>query len=131
MSGDSTPLRISLTYNGQGNIMPCFQCQKTAKNTGCTVRRVYSKSEKTVYLHDLLIYVCRGISVYREMLKANATRDNDAGRFICEDLFTIIANVTCDDEVIIDRIRKVLKMRDAVKENVRAALSGALPDCAS
>ena len=41
--------------------MFCFQCQETAKNTGCTVKGVCGKPEETADLQDLLIYVCKGI----------------------------------------------------------------------
>ena len=85
--------------------MFCFQCQETAKNTGCTVRGVCGKPEETADLQDLLIYACKGISVYGEMLKEKGTVDNAAGRFICEALFTTITNATWDDDVIIGRIR--------------------------
>ena len=44
--------------------MFCFQCQETARNTGCTVKGVCGKPEETADLQDLLIYVCKGISVY-------------------------------------------------------------------
>ena len=36
-----------------------------------------------------------------------------------------------DDDVIIDRIKHALKVRDAVKEKLGADISGALPDCAT
>jgi len=111
--------------------MFCFQCQETAKNTGCTVKGVCGKPEKTADLQDLLIYVCKGISVYGEKLKEKGTVDNDAGRFICEALFTTITNVAWDDDVIIDRIKQALEVRDAVKEKLGADIPGALPDCAA
>lgn len=109
--------------------MFCFQCQETAKNTGCTVKGVCGKPEETADLQDLLIYVCKGISVYAEKLKEKGTVDKTAGRFICEALFTTITNVAWNDDVIIDRIKQALKVRDAVKEKVDADLFGALPDC--
>jgi len=68
--------------------MFCFQCQETAKNRGCTVKGVCGKPEETADLQDLLIYVCKGISVYGEKLKEKGTVDKDAGRFICQALFT-------------------------------------------
>ncbi len=111
--------------------MFCFQCQETAKNTGCTVKGVCGKPEETADLQDLLIYVCKGISVYGEKLKEKGTVDRDAGRFLCEALFTTITNVAWDDDVIIHRIREALKVRDAVKEKLGADISGALPDCAT
>ncbi len=111
--------------------MFCFQCQETAKNTGCTIKGVCGKPEETSDLQDLLIDVCKGISVYGEELKQRGTVDKDAGRFICEALFTTITNVAWDDDVIIGRIRQALKIRDAVKKKLGADLPSALPDCAT
>ncbi len=111
--------------------MFCFQCQETAKNTGCTVRGVCGKPEETADLQDMLIYVCKGISIYGERLKEMGTVDKDAARFICKALFTTITNVAWDDDVIIGRIKEGFKVRDAVKEKVKAAMPGALPDCAT
>ncbi|MEE4600911.1 MAG: hydroxylamine reductase [Desulfobacteraceae bacterium] len=110
--------------------MFCFQCQETAKNQGCTVKGVCGKPEETADLQDLLIYVCKGISVYGEKLKEKGTVDKAAGRFICEALFTTITNVAWDDDVIADRIRQALDVRDAVKEKLGGDLPDALPDCA-
>ncbi len=111
--------------------MFCFQCQETAKNSGCTVKGVCGKPEETADLQDLLIYACKGISVYGEKLKEKGTVDKDAGRFICEALFTTITNAAWDDDVIIDRIKQALKVRDAVKKKLGSDLPGALPDCAT
>jgi len=110
--------------------MFCFQCQETAKNTGCTVKGVCGKPEETANLQDLLIYVCKGISVYGEKLKEKDGVDKAAARFICEALFTTITNVAWDNGVIVNRIKDALKVRDAVKEKVAADISGELPDCA-
>jgi len=111
--------------------MFCFQCQETAKNQGCTVKGVCGKPAETANLQDLLIYVCKGISVYGEKLKEKGTVDKKAARFVCEALFTTITNAAWDDDVIIDRIKAGLKVRDTVKEKVGAAMSGALLDCAA
>ena len=46
--------------------MFCFQCQETARNSGCTVRGVCGKSDETANLQDLLIYILKGISIYGE-----------------------------------------------------------------
>jgi len=111
--------------------MFCFQCQETAKNQGCTVKGVCGKPQETADLQDLLIYVCKGISVYGEKLKEQGTVDKNAARFVCKALFTTITNVAWDDDVIIERIREGLRIRDAMREKVGAAMSGALPDCAT
>ena len=111
--------------------MFCFQCQETAKNSGCRVKGMCGKPEETADLQDLLIYMCKGIAFYGEKLKEKGTVDKDAGRFICKALFTTITNVAWDDDVIIGRIKEALKVRDAVKEKLGTGISGALPDCAT
>jgi hydroxylamine reductase len=111
--------------------MFCFQCQETAKNQGCTVKGVCGKPEETADLQDLLIYVCKGVSVYGEKLKEKGTVDKNGARFVCKALFTTITNVAWDDDVIISRIKEGLKVRDAVKEKVGDDISSALPDCAT
>lgn len=119
--------------------MFCFQCQETAKNQGCTVKGVCGKPEETADLQDLLIWVTKGISVYGDKLKELGTVDREAGRFICKALFTTITNVAWDDDVIIDRIKQGLKVRENVKEKFLAAykekngeeFSGSLPECAT
>jgi len=111
--------------------MFCFQCQETAKNTGCTVKGVCGKPEVTANLQDLLIYICKGISIYGEKLKETGALDKNAARFICKALFTTITNVAWDDDVIIERIKEALKVRDAIREKVGAVITGSLPDCAT
>jgi hydroxylamine reductase len=104
--------------------MFCFQCQETARNAGCTVKGVCGKAEQTANLQDLLIYVCKGIAVY-------GTADGAAAHFVKKALFTTITNAAWDDEVILERIREGLKVREAVRQKAGKASSGALPDCAT
>jgi len=111
--------------------MFCFQCQETAKNTGCTVKGVCGKPEVTANLQDLLIYICKGIAIYGEKAKESGVLDKKAARFICKALFTTITNVAWGDDVIIERIREALKVRDEIREKAGAAIAGSLPDCAT
>ena len=107
--------------------MFCFQCQETVKNQGCTVRGVCGKPEETAALQDLLIYVCKGISVFAEK---SSPPNQAVGRFVCEALFATITNAAWDDGGITAKIEEALKIRDAVKTGVSSSLPGALPDCA-
>ncbi|ESP62917.1 Hydroxylamine reductase [Smithella sp. ME-1] len=107
--------------------MFCYQCQETIKNQGCTIKGFCGKPEVTANLQDLLIYVCKGISVYAEKLGAV---DKNVGRFVCESLFVTVTNVAWDDEVIIKKIEEALKVRDDVKIKTASGISGNLPDCA-
>lgn len=107
--------------------MFCYQCQETIKNQGCTIKGFCGKTEMTANIQDLLIYACKGISVYAEALN---TVDKKIGRFVCESLFVTITNVAWDDEVIIKKIEEALKVRDDVKAKAASSISGNLPDCA-
>ncbi len=87
--------------------MFCFQCQETARNTGCTVRGVCGKKEETALLQDLLIYVCKGIS-----MAAEHQYDQAAGRFVTRALFATITNANFDDDRLESLIREGLAVRD-------------------
>ena len=110
--------------------MFCFQCQETAKNQGCTVRGVCGKPEETADLLDLLIYVCKGISIYGEAIKEKGTVDKEAAHFIVKALFTTITNVAWNNDVLVERVKEGLKVRDSVSSRA-GALSEDLPDCAT
>jgi hydroxylamine reductase len=111
--------------------MFCFQCQETAKNQACTVKGVCGKPEETADLQDLLIYVCKGISVFGEKLQEKGTVDREAGNFICKALFTTITNVAWSDDVLIERIKEALKVRESVKAKLGGDIPASLPDCAT
>jgi hydroxylamine reductase len=101
--------------------MFCFQCQETAKNTGCTVKGMCGKPEDLANLHDLLIYVLRGISIYGEKARELGVVDKRADIFIAESLFSTITNVNWKNEWFVDEIRKGLKIREELKTNFLAA----------
>ncbi|MCJ7822972.1 MAG: hypothetical protein MUQ26_07865, partial [Armatimonadetes bacterium] len=44
--------------------MFCYQCEQTAKGTGCTVRGVCGKDPQTAALQDLLVYALKGLAMY-------------------------------------------------------------------
>ena len=111
--------------------MFCFQCQETARNQGCTVMGVCGKTERTADLQDLLVYVCKGLSVYADELRRKGSVDRPAGRSLCNALFTTITNAAWDDEAIVGRIKEGLAARDALREKVGAAMARELPDCAT
>ncbi len=56
--------------------MFCFQCQETAKGTGCTVRGVCGKLPETNRWMDLLLSVVRGVgTIYHSLLEDGANDD--------------------------------------------------------
>lgn len=119
--------------------MFCFQCQETAKNTGCTIKGVCGKPEETANLQDLLIFVLRGISVYGEKLKALGSPDRENDEFILQCLFATITNANWDDARFTAMTTEGLKRREQVRDRFLAAyktkngkdFDEALPDAAT
>ena len=58
--------------------MFCYQCQETAKGTGCEIRGVCGKTEEVAKLQDLLIYSLKGIPLF--VLQAPCSFMSFAGR---------------------------------------------------
>ena len=119
--------------------MFCFQCQETAKNTGCTVKGVCGKPEETANLQDLLIFVLKGISVYGEKLKELGVPDRSNDDFIAQGLFATITNANWDDARFSAMITDGLQRRDQIRSRFLAAykekngndFSEALPEAAT
>ncbi len=101
--------------------MFCYQCQETAKGTGCTMRGVCGKTADVANLQDLLIYTLKGISVYTLEARKAGIATPEADKFIMEGLFATITNANFDKEHFIALIKQALSVREAVK----AALSKA------
>ena len=101
--------------------MFCYQCQETAKNTGCTVKGVCGKPEDTANLQDLLIYALKGIAVYGEKAKELGMSNKENGLFVARALFATITNANWDNDRFVDLIQEALKHREALKEKFLAA----------
>ena len=95
--------------------MFCYQCQETAKNSGCTVKGVCGKSEDTANLQDLLIYALRGIAVYGEKSKELGISTREDGLFLAQGLFTTITNANFDNDRIIELIKEALNRKETLK----------------
>jgi len=100
--------------------MFCFQCQETAKNTGCTVKGVCGKPDSLANLQDLLIYTLKGIAVYGEKARELGTVDKEAGLFIAKGLFATITNANWEEDWFFDHIREALKVRGDLKNKFLA-----------
>ena len=51
------------------NKMFCFQCQETAKGTGCTIQGVCGKKADTSRWQDLLLGVVRGVATIADSIR--------------------------------------------------------------
>ncbi|WP_297598507.1 hydroxylamine reductase [uncultured Cetobacterium sp.] len=103
--------------------MFCFQCQETAGNKGCSVVGVCGKKATTSNLQDLLIYMVKGISIYRENIsleerKIEKKLNSEIDYFITNSLFTTITNANFDDDAISAQILEGIKIRDIIKNKI-------------
>ena len=104
------------------NKMFCFQCQETAKGTGCTIQGVCGKTADTSMWQDLLLSVVRGIATVDHCLKKAGKESLPAVEgFITDALFTTITNANFDDDAILRKVTDgiVLKKQliDKAKED--------------
>lgn len=104
------------------NKMFCFQCQETAKGTGCTIQGVCGKTADTSMWQDLLLSVVRGIGTGDHCLKKAGKESLPAVEgFITDALFTTITNANFDDDAILRKVTDgiVLKKQliDKAKED--------------
>jgi hydroxylamine reductase len=106
--------------------MFCFQCQETAKGTGCTIKGVCGKTENVANLQDLLIYTLKGISVFAVQARAMGIVRPEIDKFIMESLFTTITNANFDKSRFVARIEEGLRLREELKQDVIKA-GGAIP----
>ena len=104
--------------------MFCYQCQETARNTGCTVRGVCGKVENVAALQDLLIYTLKGIS---EIVIKDHVATELCGSLnidVIESLFMTITNANFDEEAFESQIKKMIVARDGIRQS-RDGLSDA------
>ena len=109
--------------------MFCFQCQETAKGTGCTVKGVCGKNETTSNLQDLLIFHLKGIAVLAQKGKAAGVDViKEAGAFTIKALFTTITNVNFDDDNLVDWIKQAQQYKIDLNGKLEGKIDKALGD---
>lgn len=107
--------------------MFCYQCQETARGTGCDVRGVCGKTEEVAKLQDLLIYTLKGISDLVAKGKLDAAGLGKTNYEVLSSLFMTITNANFDAESIEAQIRRMIRIRDDLKKAIPA---GSLHDAA-
>ncbi len=104
--------------------MFCFQCQETAKNSGCTIAGVCGKQGRIADLQDILIYNLKGLSEIIVKGGGIAKAEKNIGNLFTESLFMTITNANFDGDAFKKKIIEVCEK----KESVAAALSVSMSD---
>ncbi len=99
--------------------MFCYQCQETAGNKGCSLKRgVCGKSAETSDLMDELILQLKHLSLTAEAKFGKGEFDTDLGDFIAEALFTTITNANFDSAKISEYIQEAKKRYNAFEGTI-------------
>ncbi len=101
--------------------MFCYQCEETAKGTGCTTAGVCGKDATTAALQDLLIYAAKGIAMYAHRAGQLGATDREIDVFVLEALFTTVTNVDFDPE----RLQQLLSRASDLLDKARAMYEAA------
>ncbi len=91
--------------------MFCYQCQETAKGSGCTLRGVCGKLPETSGRMDLLLYVTRGVAILNDLLRSHGAARRDASHQVMDALFTTITNANFDNPSLDGFIRRAFQMK--------------------
>lgn len=102
--------------------MFCNQCQETARGTGCEFGGVCGKSEELADLQDLLIYTLKGISDIVMKGRLDVKTLGPVNHEMLKSLFMTITNANFDDDAVIRQIRRMMALRNELRERISTGL---------
>ncbi len=110
--------------------MFCYQCEQTAKGTGCTMAGVCGKDAATSDLQDLVVHAAKGVSMYASRAARLGARDRAIDLAVVEALFTTVTNVNFDPARLQGILLDLAGKRDQAKAMYEAACakSGKTPE---
>ena len=95
--------------------MFCYQCEQTAKGTGCTAGGVCGKDAQVSGLQDIIVHLAKGISLYAHKARLLGAKDASIDDLTQELLFTTLTNVNFDPDSLHQYIRRAAAARDRAK----------------
>ncbi len=101
--------------------MFCYQCEQTAKGTGCTVQGVCGKSPEIAALQDLLLYSLMGLAHVAVEGRKVGVSNNEVNVFTVKAAFSTLTNVDFDPVRFMDLIRQSSTLREKLKTQVESA----------
>ena len=99
--------------------MFCYQCEQTAKGTGCTVLGVCGKKPEVAALQDLLLYSLMGLSQVAVEARKIGVIDKDVNLFTVKAAFSTLTNVDFDPDRFMDLISQAAAKRDEFKDTAQ------------
>ncbi|HSV92036.1 MAG TPA: hydroxylamine reductase, partial [Desulfobacterales bacterium] len=101
--------------------MFCYQCEQTSKGEGCTKIGVCGKTAEVAALQDLLIYGLKGLSLVAVEARKRKIDLKEVDQFTLEATFSTLTNVDFDPARFVELIARCAKLRDGLKQKVKAA----------
>lgn len=102
--------------------MFCYQCQETAKGTGCTIQGVCGKTNDVANLQDLLMFTLKGVSIFTKSARDNGVNyDEKINKFVFDGLFATITNANFSKKVFVERVKNALEIRNELRSKLEAA----------
>ncbi len=98
--------------------MFCYQCEETINNKGCTTAGACGKKGDVANLQDLLIYLMKGIAICNIEARKQGKNNEEADKFIIDNLFATITNANFDKQYFLDKIQEAIKLREKIKDDV-------------
>jgi hydroxylamine reductase len=95
--------------------MFCYQCEQTARGSGCTQFGVCGKDPEVAALQDLLVHAVKGIAMYAHRAGKLGMRERDADVFVLEALFATVTNVDFDAARLESLLREAGRMLGRAK----------------
>lgn len=95
--------------------MFCYQCEQTARGTGCTTYGACGKDPETADLQDLLIYALKDIARYAHAARELDVTNRNVNVFTVKALFSTLTNVDFDAH----RFQVFMKQAAGVREQAR------------
>lgn len=92
--------------------MFCYQCQETARGTGCEKTGVCGKHPETSARMDLLLYAVRGVALVNRALREKGEPSREASHLVIDALFTTITNANFDNPSLDDYIRRAFEVKN-------------------
>ena len=90
--------------------MFCYQCEQTAKGSGCTTIGVCEKTEDIQSLQDTLLFGLKGMAAYAYHARELGSSDDKVDAFISEALYTTATNVNFDANRYVNLVLKCGEM---------------------
>jgi hydroxylamine reductase len=96
--------------------MFCYQCEETAKGSGCVLAGVCGKDPTTAALQDLLVYAAKGVAMFAHRASQMGGRDAQVDLFVVQALFSTVTNVDFDPQRLQGWLNRAATMRDLARQ---------------